>query len=333
MTDESSHRASLSSLLEEDRESLTAAMKADRSTENITKLLEKETDRLMMRYAQTQADEGRLEAAQQMLQTVRSSVPLVESVRDLEVWQKTAPLQETARRGSTAGTVFSLIGAGMTVIPALVHPSSALVTVAGAVCLLVGGFLFGRSAAQKKAEKGLAGKLPKEGRAELSDSHTQFLVDPDATYHVLKSTLLTADQALENRTGPAAGQETENGEVNGPGSGILSNSAAGGDPSELWRMGSRGAAGSFSSADIDFFGDLLENTYDRRRQDPQNMALTEQIENIRFYLHGKGIETEDYSGPANEKWFEFIPSGGSRTTIRPAFVKDGRLVKKGLASA
>lgn len=329
---------SLSSLLEEDREQVTGAMKADRSAENASKVLEKETDRLMMRYAQSESSGKKLEAAQQMLQTVKCSVPLVQSVSDLEVWQRSVPASSAGKKGTAAGTVFSLVGAGMTVIPALMHPSGILVTVAGAVCLLIGGIFFGRAGARKRAENsslpaGISGadreSAGKHGRSsgkpqtgsgssEMTDTQTHFLVDPDAAYHVMKSIVLTADRSLENLSEPSAGAAEE---------GVSGRTGAG-------QQGKIAAPGSFSvsSSDLDFFGELLENAYARRRAEMDDPALQEQIESIRFYLHRKGIETEDYSGPADEKWFEFIPSGGGAATIRPAFVKDGRLVRKGLAS-
>ena len=48
------------------------------------------------------------------------------------------------------------------------------------------------------------------------------------------------------------------------------------------------------------------------------------------HLHQKGIEAVEYS-EENRSWFDVIP-GEKRETIRPALVKDGRLLKKGIVS-
>ena len=57
----------------------------------------------------------------------------------------------------------------------------------------------------------------------------------------------------------------------------------------------------------------------------------EMAESIRFYLHGAGLETADFE-PGREAWFEFLPARRAGT-IRPALMRGGRLVKKGLAAS
>ena len=132
-----------------------------------------------------------------------------------------------------------------------------------------------------------------------------FLVDPDRIWHILKGTLLSADHSLETAGETAASGESPQ---------------------------SAQDADRLSRADLAFFSELLENAYARRRKAPSEEALTEQIETIRYYLHEKGIETEDYSSQS-VSWFELLPSGGESVTIRPALLKDGVLIQKGVASA
>ena len=77
---------------------------------------------------------------------------------------------------------------------------------------------------------------------------------------------------------------------------------------------------------MELFAGLLESLY---AQD--GAAAREMSESIRFFLHGEKVDVVDFE-KGRENWFEFLPA--QRTgTIRPALVADGRLIKKGMASA
>ena len=90
-------------------------------------------------------------------------------------------------------------------------------------------------------------------------------------------------------------------------------------------------------AELELLFRLLEDAYGRRGEDEQ---AEEEISQIRFYLHRKGIEAVDWNGDADGQngaegrggWFDMMPAFKSGT-IRPALVSDGKLLKKGLASA
>jgi hypothetical protein len=77
--------------------------------------------------------------------------------------------------------------------------------------------------------------------------------------------------------------------------------------------------------ELDLLASLLESAYAQ----PEEEMSEEMISSIRFYLHERKIDAVDYS-PEHEAWFDRLP--GAQATIRPAFVMDGTLVKKGLAS-
>ena len=57
----------------------------------------------------------------------------------------------------------------------------------------------------------------------------------------------------------------------------------------------------------------------------------EMIADIRFFLHNGGVEAVDLE-KGREGWFEFLPASGGGT-LRPALAAEGKLLKKGLASA
>lgn len=306
MSEKQEDRLTLSSLLEEDKERLMSEIDADRSVSNTSKVLEKEVDRLLMRYSQEPASETALAAAQQMMATVKSSLPAVESVTDVEVWQKDTPQQK--QKADVISVVFLAAGGALSVIPSIAHPGSVLYVLIGAVCLGLGGFLLGH----KKTDK--SGRTSASAGGSGTDRQTKFLVDPDSAYHLMKRMIMTVDRGLEelpvydrNASGYAAGSML-------PGS-----------------LASSGAE-RVPAGDIDFFAELLENAYASARQEPKNRSAQEQIENIRYYMHRKGIDAVDFSDACERNWFEFLPSGGSRITLRPALVREGKLLKKGLAS-
>ena len=95
-------------------------------------------------------------------------------------------------------------------------------------------------------------------------------------------------------------------------------------------------------AELELLSRLLEDAYGRRGEDEQ---AEEEISQIRFYLHRKGIEAVDWTGDTERQngtegggaggrggWFDMMPAFESGT-LRPALVFDGRLLKKGMASA
>lgn len=314
-------KKNLTSLLEEDKGRVMQELSADRSAAHAQAILDKEMDRLMLRAAQVQDDEFTSQTAQYMLQSVKNTLPLVKSVTDSQEWQKVLPANLIRKRKTAASLPPMLLiaaGAGAAVAGSLIW------SLAGCVLIAAGGFLLGKAFA---GEKTSGGADPGSGAARQEEIRSKvFLVDPDHIWHVLQGAMMTADRRLEdveetiglaeiNNHQIQDGELQENGEV------VLQNRKTGagaGRPAALVRD------------DLDFFAELLENAYARKRRDPQDRQASEMAENIRYYLHERGIETADYAS-GQDRWFEFLP-GGSKETIRPAFLRDGQLVRKGLAS-
>ena len=287
-------KLSLSALLEQDREMVMTQLTGDRGRDHALKVLEKEADRLM--YQAGAHDDGADTAAQGMLQVLKNMLPLIESVSEAEVWEKESGKESAAR-----------------VRP----PLTAIVCgVAGVVCVIAG--LIGSPAWSRVFQvlwtaAGCAlllvgGYLTGRGRRKEKkpdrNLRQAFLVDPGQIWHTLQGTLLGADHSLETARAHLR---------------------------HLEQAGSPQTGNGMQKAELQFFSDLLENAYARRRQTPSDEALTEQVEMIRYYLHTRGIETEDYSRQS-ASWFEVLPADGKAATIRPAMLKDGVPVMKGMAT-
>jgi hypothetical protein len=87
----------------------------------------------------------------------------------------------------------------------------------------------------------------------------------------------------------------------------------------------RGEEPTETNNDLSLYSDLLEASLAKDGE----YAL-DQISKVPFYLHQKGIEAMNYSDEYRS-YFDVIP-GEKQETIRPALVKDGHLLKKGIVS-
>ena len=84
-----------------------------------------------------------------------------------------------------------------------------------------------------------------------------------------------------------------------------------------------------SPEEADLFSGILEISYSQREENPGDTTVQEMISTVRYYLHRKQVETVEYGGGKRE-WFELLP-GKQDATLRPALVRDGVLIRKGLA--
>jgi len=84
--------------------------------------------------------------------------------------------------------------------------------------------------------------------------------------------------------------------------------------------------GGVNNDEVELLAQLLESAYGTRGED----ASEEVISQIKYYLHVRHIELMDYDSE-HASFFDKMPSP-VKGTFRPAFVLDGVLMKKGLAS-
>lgn len=121
----------------------------------------------------------------------------------------------------------------------------------------------------------------------------EFLIDPEKVYHELHGMMQVADSALSEARGRAPAPEAT-------------------------------SDAPLAQRQIELFANLLEGLYALEAQEAREM-----IEAIRFHLHTWGIEVRDMTDDS-AAWFETLPAARPGT-IRPALVKEGKIVKKGLA--
>ena len=78
--------------------------------------------------------------------------------------------------------------------------------------------------------------------------------------------------------------------------------------------------------EMELISGLLTSAYGS----PDGTVSQTVISDVRFYLHRKGIEVLDYS-EENKRMFSRMP-GKKAATLKPALVKDGKVLAKGLVT-
>lgn len=288
----------MTDLLEKDKDRLITELSAAAAADKACGVLEKEVDKLLLTYNESAGSDAERDAAAHMMQAVRLSLPLIDSVGDTKVWERGRGSDESSG-GMSVTSLLLLVGGlvllGFGLVPLVLtgvnQVDSDSMTdfivrcgsiVMGAVILYLSGSLYGRP----------KGSVKKDYQVELH-------VDADSIYRNFRTVILSVDQSLEEvHLGEVQAHREQAGNIDG-----------------------RPA----TTPELELFSDLLAASYSG---DPE-YAL-EKIEAIKYYLHKQQIEIVDY-GKGTEEYFDLMP-GTKAGTIRPAMVANGRLLKKGLAS-
>lgn len=302
----------LQTLLEQEKERLISAL-SGADPVSAVRSMNAALDRILYAFNDGEENPRVREAADGMLQAAKAACSLADCAGETTIYGrteygKTAPGKRKLSKGGLLLLVLGLIGAASTVLGAQFLASSAAGLpprwVLAGVPLLTAAALF------------FAGMLLRRGKETSKETlHAETKIDASLAYNRLLSVILVIDKRLEE-VRSAARQE------------------------EKARL--REQASALDGAELELLSRLLEDAYGRRGEDE---LAEEEISQIRFYLHQKNVEVVDWTDDAvqqsgteggaaviNSSWFDMIPaySGG---TIRPALVTDGKLLKKGMASA
>ena len=289
---------SLQAFFDADRDMLLANLEKDRAPEAAQAVLERSLDRALMRYVEQCPDPRRCAAAQDMLQAVRTTLPMLGAVSDTRVWKKTADTAQAEKKLSgralallIAGAVLVLasvlsVGIGQSPLAPLGTLRALIPALAGAACLFLGGRF--------------SVKKPVPAEPGAADVRVDYLIDPQKTLHLMRAALLVADTRLDTLAEEYAAQQR--------------------------RQAADAPQSALPAEQVELLSGLLEIAYGRNDADSREM-----ISAIRFYLHNAQVDVVD-SDDGNDAWFEFLPSP-RHGTMRPALVANGKVLKKGLAAA
>ena len=287
----------LEQLLEEDKEELLAQLKKAGTPERAVPLLEKEVDRLLLKYNETCESQGCREEARRLLGMAQIGCGFTDTVAEIRYWERSLPeTGENKTSGRPAVWTAILLTAcvlctglgGFLLFSAegvsslSVFPVSVILLSAGFVCALVGGLLLGT---KKKPEL-------------LREHLTENRVDEEKLFRLLKAACLAADESLQE---------------------ILAR--------EDWEKRSAGTEeldqAGIPETELLLLSDLLE----AKRSGDGAYAL-EKLSEVDYYLHQKKIEVAEY-GPETERMFDRIPAK-SFGVIRPALIREGQVLRRGL---
>ena len=292
----------MTDLLDKDKSNLITELSNAAIPEKAIKVLENETDKLVLRFNEQCDSERERETAAYLMQAVRLSLPLIDSTGTTKVWEHD---KEPKKAKSSSGDRIS--------VPA------ALLMFAGIILCLYAMFpmiIAGMEASEPATTRelvirmlavfgGLAagilgGLMVRRGPVRTAkEQQVEIHVDADKLYRYYRTTILSVDQSLDEVGARERWDKRE----------------------QAGNIDGRPA----TTPELDLFSDLLAASYSG---DPE-YAL-EKIEAIKYYLHRQQIEVVDYS-ESTRQYFDMMP--GTKTgTIRPAMVADGNLLKKGLAS-
>ena len=289
-------RAALAELLEAEKTPLMSRLVEDRSPQAAQTALERTLDRVTYRYAELCPDARLAASAQAMLTALKAALPLLSGVNDVNEWRRTVT-EDRKLRLSGAALAMLICGAVLIVGGALGlyfasgRPGAALGLLRALAPAALGGGLVFFA--------GLKAGRPK--KAPEAEARREFLVDPEEAWHALHGAMVVADGEL----------------------GVLRERAA----VEALQEHNPASLGPLTGPEAELLSNLLETAYAHGGDDD----AAEMVADIRYYLHGKGVEMADYD-PERAAWFELLPAPQTGT-MRPALVQDGRLLKKGLASA
>ncbi len=308
--------------LDKDRDNVMSGLRTASTPADARKILEKEADRLLLQYNEDCTSVRMRDSAAGMIQALRSSVPLLDTMGEPRVWRRDGSGgNEAGTRSGGRNLSHILLGIGIVLtaaafaVPALTAGGTAamgallkglILPIAGGGCMYFAGKT---SAADTRIGIGST-KNAGPGSAGAPAQRIEITIDPEKLWSSLRGAVMVIDRNLE-----IAGEEEKY---------ALQKelSAA---------VGAKG----ITAEEIELFSGLLEMA----DADSPQMAA-----DIRYYLHKKNVEVLPWSAQ-NAAWFEMLPSMPGRAaasksdssqedavmTIRPALAQDGKLLKKGTA--
>lgn len=290
--------------LEKDKEKLIDGLTQAGTPEKAGRLVEEELDRLLARYnEQCESERGR-ESSAYMLQTARAAVPMIGTSGEPKVWEYSAggtagtapvkaPVPVKSRILLIAGLICAVISVVLPLgVSSLLHIASLPASIIFLACSLLAAY-----------GAGITRRAPEGNVQAQRKQMVEVPVDAGKIYRCLRAIILSVDQTLNDIHLSEEWDKTH------------------GSPSAL-----PGGSGEPDGAELAMLSDLLEAAYSGDGE----FAL-EKLSGIRYYLYKKQIEVIDYSKDT-AGMFDIMPAKGKASTMRPALVYQGRLLRKGIAT-
>ena len=285
-------------LLEQDKERFMSKLGQDVAPKDGILVVEDELNRILYQYC---TDETPAQTAIQLrmaFTAVKAALPLMDCVGEIRIYEQAREYPEKDRLKKEK----SLLMTGSAAVLLLACILMAAVGKGGGFFVFLSLCLGGGALAvvfQLGRQKGSAANRTAGGKRK-----TEKYLDAEKVYHSLLTMMTVLDEGIEE-------------------AGVLPADNHEGQPAEEPEVMD---SSLLDAKALSLYASLLESVY----VSMEDAYAREVVSQIRFYLHGFGIEIEDYS-PDRQQWFDLMPSLHEQT-IRPALVHDGTLLSKGLAT-
>ena len=292
----------MTEFLEKDKDRLIADLSAAGDPVRAQLVMSAELDRVLIRYNEQCEDEKLQEAAGYMIGIARMALTLTDCIGDVKIWEQKKDSAGDRRLKLTGLSLGLLILGGLLAVFAAAFAIGAggmqLASILTMTLLLAGSvaaaFFSGALQHQDKAKRSRADKGKRDGAEPV---RTEFSADAGKLYRALHGILLSADQSLQNLRSAA----------------------------EWEKRAQEGEASGIEEKTLELCVSLLEAL-----SSGDGEYALERLEDVKYYLHVKGIEAVSYTGE-NADLFDLLP-GARNATVRPALTEGGTLLKKGLAT-
>ena len=305
-------------LLEEDKEKLEQSLVRSGTPQEAQDVLQGELDRMLLRYNETCSEDLVREAAASITQTARTAVQVIDSTGEVRVWNRNeetgAPAGKKVSKWALITMIAGFVLTGGAVIGSAVAAGGGAAVIFKALPAVLCGsglmYFSGRFSSgtdgDKAASKGAAGTGGSAGSGAAV--RTEVLVDPGKVMNCMRAVAMVMDRNLKAAEQALAVERARLTDTETAEEGLPRDESA-------------------------LLSEVLELSYGQLAEDPGAEGPGEVISTVRFYLHQKQIDIVDYD-ETNRAWFELLPGNGpaKSVTLRPALVRDGVLVRKGLAA-
>ncbi len=285
----------LQELLEQDKERFLQSIVQAETADRAVEEVQREFSRLLFAYNEQEENEAVKAAVYRMIETAKSAAGLVDSEGSTKIFEQKeySAVKEPVKR-SKWFYVYLIAALGCLIAACVICFLNT-----GIFKALINMPIVLVLMAVGVAGMFFAGMQMNKTNVKNTDLFTETYVDPNKIYHSVFVTTVQMDKQLNDLRNEEAIKRKQE---------IRQNN------------------GGLTQTDIDFMAGLLEDAY----ADKENVYAQEIISHIRYFLYKKGIQTVDYS-EKNRSWFDKMPAKES-STLRPAIVLDGKLLKKGLAA-
>lgn len=286
----------MTDILEKDREKLLIDLSGGKTPSEALSIITGELERLLITYNSGETVPEKEIEASRIMEAVKAAVPVITGIGDVKLWERETETKKPEKKKMSAVfwilLLLSMLFLGGTV--ALLMFSDTGKRLSETLSLPGSlGYMIPAAAVFFSFLTGLQLGLGNKGEAPKKERKLEVIADGEKIYRILHAAALTIDRELESIT-----------------------------PSEAGKM--KPEQKEMTDQELELYGSIFE----AGTADPTGM-LSECVENLRYFLHKKGIETVDYT-EEHDMWFEKMP-GKESATIRPALTKDGELLRRGMA--